>query len=60
MTCGTTSDISVIGRCRVASCRRPAAVHIILPGPHGVAGAVCERCGRVSALAGFLLELMAA
>jgi hypothetical protein len=60
MTHSAASDIGVIGRCRVASCRRPATVHVVLPGPHGVAGAVCERCGRVTSLAGFLLELMAA
>jgi hypothetical protein len=60
MTRATAADIGVIGRCGVASCRRPASVHIVLPGPHCVAGAVCERCGRMSILAGFLLALMAA
>ena len=56
----TASDISVIGRCSVASCGRPATVHIALAGPDGVAGSVCDRCRRMSSLAGFLLELMAA
>jgi len=55
------TPISVIGRCSVASCQRPATTHLVLTaGEHTVAGAVCERCERASLLAAFLLELAAA
>jgi len=55
------TPISVIGRCSVASCQRPATTHLVLTaGEHQVAGAVCQRCARASRLAAFLLVLTAA
>jgi hypothetical protein len=56
-----SATISVIGRCAVPSCTRPATTHLVISGGgHTVAGAVCDRCAEASRLAAFLLEVVAA
>jgi hypothetical protein len=58
----TTSEIVVIGRCTVASCRRPAAQLVALRDSRMrvVRGTLCNQCAEKSRLAAFLLDLDAA